>query len=308
MANYLRFFPVSFFIFILIVSCKTVRSIESPIQNLGEACYKYILDFEPISTKESLHLDHFSERATEKFSKNSLFFIRVLGLTDQVEKVLDQDSDNEIEQFKNIQHAINKITLVELEVKAFSSALRCEEDKIEQLAWHLESIENSGKNTKTVTGIILDASANIAGAAIILFWAQGNTTRQLIGIGASLTQIYLNVWGRSITYTVEIDHEVNILEEFSKNQDWCESIPDNIWAYVNYVKQNDDEKNIREQLMDSWAETIIEENKDLFFSKGGSYNSVQLRGRASMLEQLASLTEGMLQDLLILRKEIQSIN
>ncbi|TVP52580.1 MAG: hypothetical protein EA341_02990 [Mongoliibacter sp.] len=308
MANSPRVYLMLCFALFLLASCKTVRSIDSPMKGLEESCYKYILDFKPTSSPESFEVDDFSQKAHDNFSENSLFFIRILGLTEEIETVLNHEFDDELTKFKNLQKSINEITLIELEVQAFSSALRCEEDKFNQLAWHLENISNSRSSTKTVSGIILDASANIAGAAIILFWAQGNTTRQLIGIGASLTQIYLNVWGRSITYTVDIEHPVNILKEFSKEQEWCESIPDHIWAYVNHVKREEGNLNIRDQLMASWSDTLIEENKDLFFSNGGTYDATQLRGRASMLEQLASFTEGMLQDLLILRKELQSIN
>ncbi|MBW3468745.1 hypothetical protein EGN73_13125 [Arthrospiribacter ruber] len=307
MAKLSRIFLLLFFTSQILSSCKTVRTVESPIKEMERSCYQYILDFDPISDPESLHLDDFSDKTKEQFSENSLFFIRILGLTDEIESVLNDDFDDQLSKFKSIQKAVNEITLAELEVQAFTSALRCEEDQYEQMAWNLETMSNDKQSNKTVSGIILDASANIAGAAIILFWAQGNTTRQLIGIGASLTQIYLNVRGRSITYNTEISHKINVLEEFSKDQEWCESIPDKIWAYVNYVKREVPNKNIRDQLLDAWTDTVIEQNKDLFFSEGGTYNSTQLRARAAMLEQLASLTEGMLQDLLVLRKELQTI-
>ncbi|PRY86559.1 hypothetical protein [Mongoliibacter ruber] len=293
---------------VLLFSCKTIRTVESPINDLSTSCYKHILDYKPESKPESLELDSFSETSRAEFSENSLFFIQILGISAEIEYILNKDFDDELHQFKNLQKAINQITLSELEVKAFSSALRCEEDKFEQLAWHIETLGSNTRSQKTVTGIIIDASANLAGAAIILFLAGGNTTRQLIGVGASLTQIYLNVWGKSITYNVEINHEVNVLEEFSKDQEWCKSIPDNIWAYVNYIDRERNGSTIREELMDTWAETEIEKDKSLYFSSGGTYTSEQLRNRASMLEQLASLTEGMLQDLLILRKELQALD
>lgn len=292
----------------ILISCKIIRSVDSPINDLSGSCYKHILDYQSELKPESLELDTFSESIRANFSDNSLFFIRMLGLTDKIEYFFNEDFDDELTKFKNLQVAINQITLSELEVKAFSSALRCEEDKYEQLAWHIESLGSDRRSQKTVTGIIIDASANLAGAAIILFLASGNTTRQLIGVGAALTQIYLNVRGKSITYTVEIEHEVNVLEEFSKDQEWCQSIPDNIWAYVNYIDRESNDKTIREGLIDIWAETEIEKDKALYFSSGGTYTSEQLRNRASMLEQLASLTEGMLQDLLILRKELQFLD
>lgn len=177
----------------LLFSCKVVRSVDSPISNLENSCYKHILDYKPNSEPENLDVDGFSETASEKLSENSLFFIRILGLTDDIEYILNEEFEDDLTKFKKLQKTINQITLSELEVNAFTSALRCEEDKLEQLAWHLETMNSKTITQKTVTGIIIDASANLAGAGIILFFAGGNTTRQLIGVGASLTQIFLNV-------------------------------------------------------------------------------------------------------------------
>ncbi|WP_194777048.1 hypothetical protein [Pararhodonellum marinum] len=287
-----------------LVGCKTTKLIDKEISELHKSCYEYVISHET-SKASTFEPEDYDETLLDAFSKESLLVANTIGQIDPITKLFKEDKFNDFSQFRTYQKIINNITLAELEVFSFTSAIRCEEDKMEQLAWFMERLESDASSKNTVTGILIDASANIASAAIIIWAINGNTVRQLLGVGASLTQIFLNLRGRSITYIAEVEHPVNILNEIFEGEEWSDYVPVNIWYYLDNRSPDFTDRSIKVLLMDSWEEYNIRENKSLYLSSGGNYTSQQLRNRASMLEQLASYTELILQDLLKLRQELE---
>jgi hypothetical protein len=300
-------FPAIFLLSVLAfaaMSCKTTRHIDKGISELHKSCYDYVITHET-SKASAFEPEEFDEVLLDNFSQESLLVAKTINQSSRIKALLGEDKFNEFSQFRSYQKIINNISLAELEVFSFTSAVRCEEDKMEQLAWFMERMESDVSSKKTVTGIMIDASANIASAAIIIWAVNGNTIRQLLGVGASLTQIMLNLRGRSITYLAEVEHPTNLMKEIFEGGEWSEHIPANIWYYINTRAPEFTDDSIKDLLTASWEEYNIRENKDLYLSSGGAYTAEQLRNRASMLEQLASYSELMLQDLLKLRQELE---
>lgn len=290
--------------FITLISCKTTKLIDKEVSELHKSCYDYVISHET-SKASTFKPKEYDETLLDAFSKESLLVANTIGQIDQLQKLFAEDKFNEFSQFRNYQKIINNITLAELEVFSFTAAVRCEQDKMQQLALFMERLESDTSGRKTVTGILIDASANIASFAIIIWAVNGSTVRQLLGVGASLTQILLNLRGRSISYIADVEHPVNLLTEIFEGEEWSDYIPVNIWYYLDNRSQEFTDQSIKSMLVDSWEQYNIRENKELYLSSGGAYTSEQLRNRASMLLQLASYTELILQDLLKLRHELE---
>lgn len=299
---------IYFLILIMGFSCKAAK-VHDDLGEFQSACYAFLENLDA-SRPDSFDREEFDEELQDFLSDKSLVIANALNLKSELKTLVHMDKDevDKVEFFIAYQEIINKIHLAELEVSSLNAAIRCEEDKTEQLAWYLDRLESTKSNRRTVSGILVDASANLVSGAIILWIADGNTFRQLLGVGASLTAIILNLTNKFEEHQVELSHEVNLINEiFDEEKEWSDIMPPSVWYYINEKRVEVMGQPIRETLIHNWEEFNIRENQELYLSEGGRYNVDQLRNRASMLDQFSSYIELMKQDLLMFRREVAKI-
>jgi len=283
-------------------ACRTTRVVDESIDELYQNCYEFIIEFES-STPSGFTEIVEEDELTDIFSDEALLAAISINQASALRSLIDEDEFAEFSKFKIYQNVLNKISLAELEVSSFASALRCEENKLTQLANFMDRKQSDRANTRTAAGIIIDATANVLSGGMIIWAISGNTFTQIMGVGASLTQIILNVSNKLITYKAEIESPTNLLIYVKEDDNEEERIPPHIWYYINNKKQIEG-NTLREALIDSWMEVTIPEQQEIYFTNEGLFTIEQLQNKASMLEQFASNAEIMLQDLLKLRKEI----
>lgn len=293
---------------IFLYCCKTTEILDDLDRGWGN-CYD-MMELVEGSRPDNYDEGDFSEAFQDHFSEKSQVIANALNLKEELHNLLEGKSElDEVKYFIRYQNILNRISLAELEVSSLSAAVRCEEDKAEQLAWYLIRLESDRSSKSTVSGIIIDAASNIVGGIIILWIANGNTARQLLGVGASLTQIILNLANKSKSYGAVLDHDLNILDElyFEKDEPG-KIIPPAVWYYINEEKILMWEGSIRDNLIKNWEAYNFRENKDLYLSGGGTYTIEQIRNRASMLDLFVSHISLMQQDLLLFRREVIALN
>ncbi|MFC4870628.1 hypothetical protein [Negadavirga shengliensis] len=299
---------IYFLIFSVSISCKSAK-IHDGVEDFQGACYAFLEDLDA-SRPDPFDEEDFDEELLDFFSEKSLVIANALNLKQELRKHIEMEGKetDRVERFISHQEILNKINLAALEISSLNAAIRCEEDKTEQLAWYLDRLESTKSNRRTVSGIIVDASANLVSGAIILWIADGNTFRQLLGVGASLTQIILNVNNKFQNHFIVLEHETNLIREvFDEDREWSEIMPPAVWYYINEKKVEVVGRTIRGTLVHNWEEFNIRQNQELYLSDGGEYGVNQLRNRASMLDQFASYIDLMKQDLLMFRREVAKL-
>jgi hypothetical protein len=287
-------------------SCKSVRIVEEKIEDYQGSCYKFLEGIEA-SRPDEFERDDFDDDLKEIFSEKALVIANALNLKDQLRGLIhfEDIEENRVEYFIRYQEIINKVTLAELEVSSLNAAVSCEEDKTQQLAWYLDRQESTVSNRRTIAGIFTDASASLISGGIVLWAAGANTFRQMLGVGASLTQITLNLINKKEVFKVHVSHDVNLLREvYDDDAGWSNFIPPAVWYYIHEKRVAIQGGSIREQMLDTWNSFEIQNDLDLYLSDGGVYTENQLRTRASMLDLFSSNIELMKQDLLVFRREI----
>ncbi|MCC5937589.1 MAG: hypothetical protein JJU34_09920 [Lunatimonas sp.] len=302
--------PTSFvFLLVFFLACKSTRLAENEPHDFQVTCYT-LLDSIEANRPDEFDLGAYEETARETFSEKSLLMANALNLNDELAKLvgLPSSPDQQWEHFIHYQEIVNKISLAELEISSLSAALNCEEDKVEQLAWFLDREESKVSNRRTIAGILTDASASLVSAAIVLWAANGNTFRQLLGVGASLAQITLNLINKKETFTVSLEHDINILKEVFENDEdaYSNVIPPSVWYYIHKENMHFLGGNVRENLLLSLENYDVSGSFDLCLSDGGQYNVDQLRLRGAMLDLVSSYVDLMKQDLLIFRREVMA--
>ncbi|EON75189.1 hypothetical protein ADIS_4360 [Lunatimonas lonarensis] len=252
--------------------------------------------------------DDFSDGVRDFFHAKSLLMAHALYLTKALEQWVEaaDQGKGELEQFIRYQEIVNKISLAELEVSSLKAAIHCEEDKVDQLAWYLDRLQRTTSSRRTIAGILTDASISLVSAGIVLWAANGNTLRQLLGVGASLTQITLNLVNRKETFVIRLDHELNILQEVFAGEadEWSQIIPPSVWYYLHAEETKLYEGSIQEKLLNTIEPYEVSGNLSLFLSDGGIYTAEELQVRSAMLDILASYVDLMKQDLLAFRREV----
>jgi hypothetical protein len=292
----------------LLFSCKSVRVVEEKIEDYQGSCYKFLEGIDA-SRPDAFERDDFDEDLKEIFSEKAMVVANALNLKEQLKRLIhfEDREENRVEYFMQHQEIINKITLAELEVSSLNAAVSCERDKTLQLAWFLDRQESSVSNRRTIAGIFTDASASLISGGIVLWAAGANTFRQMLGVGASLTQITLNLINKKEVFKVNVSHEVNLIREiYDEDAGWSNFIPPAVWYYIHEKRVAIQGGSIREQMVNTWSSFEIKNDIDLYLSDGGVYTEEQLRNRASMLDLFSSNIELMKQDLLVFRREIVS--
>lgn len=294
---------------IVLFACKSTRLAENDAHDFQVTCYT-LLDSLDANRPGEFEIDEYAEAVRDTFSEKSLLMTNALNLNEEIAKLVDLRSipEKQWEHFVQYQEIVNKISLAELEISSLSAAINCEEDKVEQLAWFLDREESKVSNRRTIAGILTDASASLVSAAIVLWAANGNTFRQLLGVGASLAQITLNLINKKETFTITLEHEINILKDVFENEEEAYSsvIPPSVWYYIHKENMHFLGGNVRESLLLSLENYDVAGSFDLCLSDGGQYNVDQLRLRGAMLDLVSSYVDLMKQDLLIFRREVMA--
>lgn len=260
------------------------------------------------------------ERVSAHFSPNSLRMahaIHVLPLLDQYMAHLSvpagQRSLEERVELLELRRTIAyHCDLASLEISAVASELDCEEEKISQLAGHL-----NGQEQKATYG--LNVAAIAVGAAGALFtgihFTEDERDRRVdwLGIAFGVAEAGLGVAMLLTGKKADLRHPRNALRAIRDGQDPRGIFPASVWyCLTNPVPGQPAGRNFRQQLLDRWYESNggTDQSKDgemaLFLGDGGTYTSDQLHKRAGMYDQLESTIKLVKQDLLQLVQELDA--
>jgi hypothetical protein len=302
-------------------SCTTIRPAPIRLDTIGychqvQAKHKLALYPEPLHT---LPLDR---ALTQRFSYQSLNIANAFHLIPLLSELLKaeqrhavENSDRtEIDLLKLNQRLTTKILQAHLEIAAISSAMDCEEERADQLAFYLSQKQQRTERILTVAAIAVGAVTGIVSG---FFLGAGRDKKaDVIGVVGGFTEVGLASGILFSEKKLEFSHPYNPLREVWKGEDSLGVFPVSVWYYLNYHSPLQPETaSLRTQLIERWlrfgqlsaAKTKRrEEEIQLFFEKGGKYTSEQLTNRANMFDQLKAVISLMNQDLDLLMYEFTS--
>jgi len=249
------------------------------------------------------------------FSPNSLHIahaINVLPLLDdhmahlrtpQVERSLEQ----RIQLLELRRTIAYHCDLASLEISAVASELDCEEEKVSQLAQHLEELEGKTQSRLNVAAIVVGA----AGAVItgIHLSQNDNSDVDALGIGFGVAEAALGTAMLVSRKRTTLDHPRNALQVIYEGTDPQGLFPASIWyCLVNPAPGAPADRTLRTELLNRWREegATLGDEASLYLGNGGLYSTEQLHTRASMYDQLESTIKLVKQDLLQLVQELDT--
>ncbi|HMN06668.1 MAG TPA: hypothetical protein PKD45_13185 [Flavobacteriales bacterium] len=256
-----------------------------------------------------------SPRVAAHFSPNSLRMahaIHVLPLLDHYMTHLavpaaERSLEERVELLELRRTIAYHCDLASLEISAVASELDCEEEKISQLAQHLNALEQ-----RTMDGLNVAAIAVGAGGALFtgIHFLEDDRNRHVdwLAIAFGAAEAGLGVAMLLTGKKADIRHPRNALRAIHQGKDPDAIFPASVWfCLTNPIPGQQEGKTYRKQLMDRWQEGEDQAgNLALFLGNGGTYTSDQLHSRASMYDQLESTIKLVKQDLLQLVQELDA--
>ncbi len=248
---------------------------------------------------------------SENFSPSSINIANAIGVLDLINTY--SSLKNEYTKSPTIERkvalletsmAINqKINTASLEISSVASELDCEEERTSQIANYLKSRGEERENKLLISSIILGAAGSVA-AEILSNQSSGNAST-VVGIGTSIAEAGLGFMMLFNKQKTNFYHLRNTPAEIWIGPKVSKTLPPSIWYYLNDENPELKKISLRKQLVENWTHLgQIESNKNttlgtdaIYFGKGGTYTSDQLKNRADMYDQIESYVTLMKQDL-----------
>jgi hypothetical protein len=197
--------------------------------------------------------------------------------------------------------------LASLEISAVASELDCEEEKVSQMARHMEEVEARTQSRLNVAAIVVGAmGAVITG---IHLSQDDNSDVDALGIGFGVAEAALGTAMLLSRERTEYTHRRNALRIIHEGTDPQGLFPASIWyCLVNPVPGAPADRTLRTELLNRWREegATVGDEASLYLGDGGTYSTEQLHTRASMYDQLESTIKLVKQDLLQLVQELDT--
>lgn len=196
-----------------------------------------------------------------------------------------------------------------LEISAIAAEMDCEEEKVSQLADHLEGLENAAESRLTVAAIAVGAVGAVVTGVHLMDEDNGMDGA---GIAFGIAEAVLGTMILLNNKHATLNHERNALRAVLTRTDPDRIFPVSVWNGLLQKRPAIGDRSLRQDLLARWgydAGTIRTDtgDLDLFMGDGGRYDIDQLRERASMFDQLESSIKLIKQDLLLLVEELHAL-
>ncbi len=230
------------------------------------------------------------------FKDQSILILNALGSIDEVEQIIHIKENKDIEsrlkivQLKNV--ITFRITKSLNEVDAIAAEFDCEGERVSQMASFVDNLNNRKNNKMVFYSIIAGAVASISSGLIKN--DKLGTAIDIGGgvIGAGLSFATFSPKGRK----VEFIHNRNLLRDVWSEKQISPNFPPFVWYMFTEKKfSNDGQYSIIYNMKQRWLRYQFENNiqeaeQSILFDNGGMYYSEDLHNRASMLNQMQSVT------------------
>lgn len=234
---------------------------------------------------------------SETFSDQSILILNALESLDDVHQIERLKQQKSVEAQLNVlqlKSAIqSKITIALTELDAVAAEFDCEGERVAQMAYYVDNINNNHNNRLVYYSIVAGALTSVASAIIADDKAGNIVDIAGGGLGAVLGFATLNPKGRK----VEFIHQRNILRDIWQEELQSENFPPFVWymynerKFANYTEGLSIIGNIKKRwLQFNFDNNIAMANSSVNFNHGGYYRADDLHNRILMLNQMQSAT------------------
>lgn len=215
-----------------------------------------------------------------------------------------------LEERRTLAHHLD---LASLEISAVASELDCEEEKISQLAAHLDGIEDNAESRLTMAAIAVGALGAVV-TGIHLADGDGNSDVDGIGIVFGIAEASLGAAIMVNHKQTNLSHPRNALRAVYDGLDPTGIFPPMVWYCLTQpVPGEAADRSLRQELLQRWRDAgtsgdgPADQDDAPFLGDGGLYGTDELKERAAMYDQLESTIKLVKQDLLQLVRELDAL-
>ena len=265
----------------------------------------------------SIHAEEPTGDAADRDSSLSAQSLEVARVMDAIPLVtnlaaLEQAGDIHSVAYMELRQSLNERLLLTLfEVSSVTAELVCERDRADQIADRMDEVDASLVKRLTLASIVISGVAAAISGGIGLAGGSdaANNAATLAGglVGSLFGGTALFAGSKQ-----QFSHERNLLGELWENPEASSAFSPVVWRFLQRPR-TDGTRNTREEIIHAWRQqgrlgepgsSAEKERTTLVFGKGGTYTSVDLRARASMLETLEAHVQLLSEELEVFLREI----
>jgi hypothetical protein len=300
---------IAFLLCLLTLNACTTKRTGRSFYSQEIQCY-LVQETETRQTPSPKNIDEFPAILKNRLSERSIHIAYAIGVTTMLEElILLESKENENEILLQRLKIGNQINIASMDISATAASLDCEEERADQIADVVENGERRRETRLTATAIGVGALTAIASGAILFANAQSPIV-DVIGIAGGITEVFLGFSLLRIEEQVDYHHKINPLKSLLDGINHDGFFPPSVWYYLNHYQAGLPENlTVREKLLNIWVNagqipSIEQAEETIYFGRGGSYTSRQLRNRANMLDQTEAQINIMQNDLKTLMLEV----
>ena len=249
-------------------------------------------------------------------SAQSLEVARVMNAVPLLAQLtaLEHAGDTRSTAFMQVRQSLtDRLLLTLLEVSSITAELVCERDRADQVADRMDEVDASLVKRLTLASIVISGVAAVVSGGLGLAGAASDASDAAALAGG----IVASLFGGTALFASsrqQFSHERNLLGELWENSKQSSVFSPAVWRFLQW-RRMDGTRNNRDEIIQAWRQqgrlgepgsSGEEERTALIFGRGGTYTSIDLRARASMLETFEAHIQLLSEELeLFLREMIE---
>jgi hypothetical protein len=248
------------------------------------------------------------------FSRHTVELAKVMNVLPLLARmaILQKDPHaSTLELLQLRQQLTDRLLLTLFEVSSTVAEITCERDRADQIADRMDEIDGARVKRLTLISIVVGGVASIVSGGLGLAGAASTASNATDVAGG----VFSSVFGGTALFTHsehDFGHPRNLLKEVWDNPSESAVFSPTIWRFL-HSQHKDGADTLRTEVIEAWRQEgrlgepgSADEHRHitLFFGPGGTYGSIELRARASMLETLEATIQLMNEELELFLREI----
>jgi hypothetical protein len=291
-----------------LISCNLLTPKKNKIEfKAFSICFESLKDYESNFTKNLLKVNDFVFLNTY-FSPRSISISHDIGIEKDLIRYIKllQKGGTRKEINKLSKKIYDLINLSNIELSSMLAIADCERDRAMQFASYLDNIKTDQLTLLSIKSLLF----TVAGTSLTaIFELLGATNSVYLGVDVLFAGIagYFAYSALELEVKANYNHERNLLREIMEKPENPKYYYRTVWNFL--VDENyPGEVSERETILELWElDKLTNEEREIFFSDGGPYNSDMMYKRVRMIDTLKTRISYMKLELKLLYEDLNKL-
>ncbi|MCB1144270.1 MAG: hypothetical protein H7A24_17510 [Leptospiraceae bacterium] len=272
-------------------------------KTIPSICFDSLSDLDYFAPKDNLSSEDYN-KLKKHLSSRAISIASDLSVEKDIIQFLVNKDISEKQKISKKIH--DRIHLSYMELSSMLAIADCERDRAIQFASHLDMVSAKNINDLSIKSLLSTVMGTTFAAS---FELAGLTNQAYLGVDVFFAFLsgYFALQAFNLSTVGDYRHEKNLLREIKENPENSKYFYNSVWNFLTN-KNYPGELPEREEIINIWyKDGMKDEDENLLFSEGGSYNAIQVYKRVHMLDTLKTRMSYMKLELRLLTEELNQL-